>query len=253
MNRIFGITGFLATGTTIFWGCCVIGLPWLLNYSSHSPIMPLWAWILWGSMGAIGLVIIFAFLRCSLRHHWMALRHDSRMPPIAWRGVCGVYFLLMLALALPVLAGDPSGTHQAEVYLYIGLVGCCLALGALAVRRGFFPDSSRPELPLGWYYPDADDAQRLIAEFQRELTRGHLLDGVPVEAFAWREGATDDVLFHHRNQPGRFTVIHLSWLGSTEINAQHPTVEFDGTFAEFLADDERIMNFLRNEAKTRNA
>ena len=98
----------------------------------------------------------------------------------------------------------------------------------------------RPALPLGWYYPDAEDAQALITEFQRELPPGHLLDGVPVDVFAWREGATDDVLFRHRNQTDRFTVIHLSWLGRTEINAQHPTVAFDGTFAEFLAEDERL-------------
>jgi len=50
-----------------------------------------------------------------------------------------------------------------------------------------------------------------------------------------------------------FTVIHLSWLGSTEINAQHPTVAFDGSFPEFLAEDERITAFLREEAKRRDA
>ena len=142
MNRVFGITGFLATGMTIFLVCLVIWLPWIRIYSSQSPSIPLWAWILWGVVGAIGVGIVFAFLRCSLRHHWMALRHDSRMPPIAWRGVCGGYFLLMLAFALPVLAGDPSGTHRMEVYFYKCLVGCCLALSALAVRRGFFPDDA---------------------------------------------------------------------------------------------------------------
>jgi len=99
---------------------------------------------------------------------------------------------------------------------------------------------SRPALPLGWYYPDTEDAQRLLAEFERELPPGHLLDGVAVDAFAWREGATDDVLFRHRHQPERFTIIHLSWLGNTEINAQHPTVEFDGTLADFLAWEERL-------------
>jgi hypothetical protein len=100
--------------------------------------------------------------------------------------------------------------------------------------------SSRPALPLGWYYPDAEDMQRLLIEFQHELPPGHLLDGVSVEVFAWREGATDDVLLRHRDQPDGFTVVHLSWLGRTEINAQHPTVQFDGTFSEFLAAEERL-------------
>lgn len=99
---------------------------------------------------------------------------------------------------------------------------------------------SRPALPLGWYYPDTEDTQRILNEFQRELPPGHLLDGVPVDVFAWREGATDDVLFRHRSQSDRFTVIHLSWLGRTEINAQHPTVEFDGTFAGFLASEDKL-------------
>ena len=94
---------------------------------------------------------------------------------------------------------------------------------------------SRPALPLGCFYPDSENAQNLFEELQRELPPGHLLAGRAVETFAWREGATDDVLFRHRDEPERFTVIHLSWLGRTEINALHPTVEFDGTFAEFLA------------------
>jgi hypothetical protein len=99
---------------------------------------------------------------------------------------------------------------------------------------------SLPALPLGWFYPHADDAASVLAEFQRELPPGHLLDGITVDVFAWRDGATDDVLFQHRGQPSRFTVVHLSWLARTEINAQHPTVEFDGTFAEFLAQEERL-------------
>ena len=93
----------------------------------------------------------------------------------------------------------------------------------------------RPSLPEGWIYPDAEEAQRLFSELQRELPPGHLLDGVAVNVFASADGI-DDVLFRHRDHPDRFTVIHLSWLGRTEINAQHPTVEFDGSFAEFLTD-----------------
>lgn len=98
---------------------------------------------------------------------------------------------------------------------------------------------SRPALPLGWFYPDHDTAVRLRAEFMRELPPGHLLTGRVVEVFAWREGATDDVLLRHRDEAERFTVVHLTWLGRTEIDARYPAVEFDGTFAEFVADENR--------------
>jgi hypothetical protein len=98
----------------------------------------------------------------------------------------------------------------------------------------------RPALPPGWFYPDHETVLELHAELQRELPPGHLLTGRAVETFAWRDGATDDVLFRHTEAPERFTVVHLSWLGRTEINAKHPTVEFDGTFAGFLAEEERL-------------
>jgi hypothetical protein len=97
-----------------------------------------------------------------------------------------------------------------------------------------------PALPLGWFYPDRESASHLHAELMRELPPGHLLTCRPVEIFAWREGASDDVLCRHVEDPDRFTAVHLSWLGRTEINSLHPTVEFDGTFAEFLAEEERL-------------
>ena len=85
-----------------------------------------------------------------------------------------------------------------------------------------------------------------------ELPAGHILYDVPVTTFATRRGI-DDVLFRHRDEPDRFTVIHLSWLGRTEINAQHPTVEFDGSFFEFLEQEARITSFLREETRKRDA
>lgn len=101
------------------------------------------------------------------------------------------------------------------------------------------PSSKHLVLPEGWVYPeDPDISANLHAELLRELPPDHLLFGHAVEAFAYRHGS-DDVLFRHRDQPSRFTVIHLSWLGREEINAQHPTVEFDGTFDEFVAEEER--------------
>jgi hypothetical protein len=98
----------------------------------------------------------------------------------------------------------------------------------------------RPTLPLGWYYPDCNTALKLHAELLREVPPGHALIGREVETFAWRDGATDDVLFRHTGEPDRFTIIHLSWVGRTEINAEHPAVEFDGTFVEFLAEEKRL-------------
>ncbi len=104
------------------------------------------------------------------------------------------------------------------------------------------------KLPEGWQRPDATVAQSLEAELQRELPQGHLLFGAPVEAFGHSPGS-DDVLFRHRGKPDRSTFAHLTWVGHTEMNAQHPTVEFDGSFAEFLAYYEEFLAFLREVAK----
>ncbi|WP_165251338.1 hypothetical protein [Paludisphaera soli] len=100
------------------------------------------------------------------------------------------------------------------------------------------PPPSHTALPEGWSYPDDETARGLHAELQRELTPGHVLAGRPVEAFAWREAATDDVLFRHTNEPDRFTMIHLTWLGRAEIDATYPWVGYDGPFSGFLADEE---------------
>lgn len=109
-------------------------------------------------------------------------------------------------------------------------------------------DTFHPDLPDGWFYPDSAIAQSIHAELNRELPPGHLLTGLEVETFAWRRGASDDVLFRHKQEPERFTVIHLSWLGRTEVNAKHPTVEFDGSFLEFVAWESRILHFCRDQA-----
>jgi len=106
---------------------------------------------------------------------------------------------------------------------------------------------SRPALPEGWFYPDDATMRDLYEELQRELPPGHMLAGRLVETFAWREGATDDVLFRHTGETDRFTVIHLSWLGRTEIDAKHPTVEYDGTFAGFLDEEKRLYGLTPTE------
>jgi len=94
-------------------------------------------------------------------------------------------------------------------------------------------------LPDGWFATPPDRAELLTAELQRELPPEHLLGAVAVNVVAHRDG-TDDILCWHRDSPERFTVVHLSWLGRTEINAKHPTVESDGTFDDFLAYERRF-------------
>lgn len=94
-------------------------------------------------------------------------------------------------------------------------------------------DARKVDIPLGWEYLDPEEAAGRITELKRELPPGHLLFGIPVETFAARIG-DDDTLFRHLDEPDRFTVVHLTWIGREEINSEHPWVDFDGTFAEFL-------------------
>ena len=97
-------------------------------------------------------------------------------------------------------------------------------------------------LPEGWHCPTSEERDLLLAELQRELPKDHLLFNIPVSAYA-SAGGIDDVLYRHSDDPDRFTVIHLSWLGRTEINSLHPTVEYDGTFAGFLDWHQRFLDF----------
>ena len=94
--------------------------------------------------------------------------------------------------------------------------------------------------PPGWVCPDPDWAAALDAEFRQELPPGHLLHGRRVELVAARE-ATDDVLFRHPDEPDRFTVVHLTWLGREVIDPDHPWVEYDGDFAGFAAWEWRML------------
>lgn len=135
MNRTFAITGFLAAGMAVLCVWFIICLPWFRIYSSHSPEASIW--LPWAGASTIGLALIFAFMRYSLTAHWAALRRNAPMPSAAWRGVGGVYLLMMLAFSLPVLQGDPSGTHRAEMYLYTCLAGLCLVLTTIAFSCGF--------------------------------------------------------------------------------------------------------------------
>ena len=104
----------------------------------------------------------------------------------------------------------------------------------------------RQPLPEGWYYTDTSESEHQHAELQRELPPGHLLYGVPVRTIAWRDGASDDVLFQRLDDPTRFTVVHLTWRGRTEVDKRFPTVELDGSFQHFL-DEEAPWNDLAPE------
>jgi hypothetical protein len=87
-------------------------------------------------------------------------------------------------------------------------------------------------LPEGWFVSDDERSKVLSDELIKELPPCHLLYEVPVNVVAHREG-TDDILCHHIEAPQRFTVIHLSWIGKTEIDEKHPYVEVDGSFDDF--------------------
>lgn len=93
-------------------------------------------------------------------------------------------------------------------------------------------------LPEGWYEATSEEAKSLWEELQKELPPGHLLFEKPVKVMAHRDGATDDILCQHLNEMNRYTVIHLTWAMSREVNEWHPTVEVDGSFADFLDYEE---------------
>jgi len=120
---------------------------------------------------------------------------------------------------------------------------CCLShsvlrqICAVGVVEEEMTDDILNRLPAGWFPSDPERASLLKAELDRELPAGHILYGQDVTVIAHREG-TDDILCRHTNTLGRYTVIHLSWIGRTEINSQHPWVEADGDFAAFLKYEE---------------
>ena len=89
-------------------------------------------------------------------------------------------------------------------------------------------------LPEGWFTPSEAEALALSRELLTELIPGHLLYAVPVDVIAYRLG-TDDILVQHQHERTRFSVVHLSWLQKPEINTAHPTIEYDGDYAGFVA------------------
>ena len=86
-------------------------------------------------------------------------------------------------------------------------------------------------LPTGWHATSEDESERLEREYALELPQEYLLAGVPVRVLAHCDGC-DDVLLEHRNAD-LVSVVHLTWRGATEL-PNHPTLEFSGSFAEFI-------------------
>jgi hypothetical protein len=90
------------------------------------------------------------------------------------------------------------------------------------------------QLPAGWFLSENDHAKMLLSELRLEAIPGHSLYSADIEVVAHREG-TDDILVRHIHNPERFTVVHLSWSRKPEINTEHPTIEYTGDYAGFLA------------------
>ena len=83
-----------------------------------------------------------------------------------------------------------------------------------------------PELPpdFEWLEPwqrleDSGDA--LVTELQKELALQHVLHGVPVVAVG-RRSDSDDVLFATADPLKPIAVVHLTWIGRTEVDPQWP-------------------------------
>ncbi len=93
-------------------------------------------------------------------------------------------------------------------------------------------------LPKGWKAPSLEARESLRQELQRELPTGHPLDDRPIVVLAQRAG-TDDTLVRHLGEPDHLTVVHLNWAGRRETCPEFPSIDFDGTFEEFLAHQRR--------------
>lgn len=97
-------------------------------------------------------------------------------------------------------------------------------------------DQDHPEaktLPDGWFYASPEESASFWDELQKELPAGHVLFHKSVKIIAHRNGVSDDVLCKHLDEPGRYTVVHLSWSMKTETNEKFPALTVDGSFEDF--------------------
>ena len=138
MNRLFGITGFLGAGQFVFLVWFLVSLPFMgfgISYASGNPPFLFWRYMLYGVICAIGLGIVYTFVRYSLKDHWAALRRNTPMPPFAWRGVSGIYLFCIVIFGLPASAFPMWGARPIEMLLYVFLASVSLFLCVHAVRN----------------------------------------------------------------------------------------------------------------------
>jgi hypothetical protein len=101
------------------------------------------------------------------------------------------------------------------------------------------------DLPEGWFLSDEATRTDLEREYSLELPPIHPLAGVPVRVIADRQGMNDDILVQHLNELDRFSVVHLSWVGRQEV-PDFPCVDFDGSFADFIAWEQLFLGETRD-------
>ena len=70
------------------------------------------------------------------------------------------------------------------------------------------------------------DHARVQAELEIELHPAHPFHGCKLKVIAHAIG-NDDVLCANPEEPGRYSIIHLTWRGGAEIG-NCPTIDFDG-------------------------
>jgi len=92
--------------------------------------------------------------------------------------------------------------------------------------------TSLKHLPLlgDWHVPEAEELEQLRLEFEREMPALHPLANKSLNLLAY--DGVDDILLQHSDEVDHVSVVHLTWLGRTEL-PNHPTVEFGGTIEAF--------------------
>ncbi len=94
-------------------------------------------------------------------------------------------------------------------------------------------------LPKQWLSTNLQESGELKIELVLEVIPGHLIYDKEVEVVARHEW-TDDILCKHLDNRDLFTVVHLTLRGGPEINDEYPSVEFHGSFSDFLKHENAI-------------
>lgn len=84
-----------------------------------------------------------------------------------------------------------------------------------------------------WLRVEAEQAVTLAAELQRELARGHVLEGRRWIAVGRRQD-DDDVLFAIEGAGFTYAVVHLTWRASREHDAASPATTAFASLDDWL-------------------